>query len=158
MTAALSSNERIHQQTLVFNAETKDKTLTSEPFALRGRASNVTIEITTNLNNQWIYLELALIERNTGASVAINRELGYYQGVDEGERWSEGSASDEAVLSAIPAGLYYLSVEGEWPPTAQAVVCTFMAFPRCAQLEQFLSGAPGIKVIPDACPLAGLGA
>ncbi len=148
VTAALSSNERIHQQTLVFNAETKDKTLTSEPFALRGRASNVTIEITTNLNNQWIYLELALIERNTGASVAINRELGYYQGVDEGERWSEGSASDEAVLSAIPAGLYYLSVEGEWPPTAQAVVCTFMVFRDVPSWSNFFLALLGLLLFP----------
>ena len=84
VTATLSSNQRVYQQTLVFNAETKDKTLTSEPFALSGRTSNVAIEMATNLNNHWLYLELALIERNTGASYAISRELGYYQGVDEG--------------------------------------------------------------------------
>ncbi len=148
VTAALSSNERVHQQTLVFNAETKDKTLTSEPFALSGRTSNVAIDMATNLNNHWLYLELALIERNTGASYAISRELGYYEGVDEGERWSEGSASDEAVLSAIPAGIYYLSVEGELPPASPAVACTLTVFRDAPSWSNFFLALLGLLLFP----------
>jgi len=148
LTLMLSANQRVHQQTLVFNAESQDKTLTSEPFALSGRTANVAIQIATNLNNNWIYLELALIERNTGTSFAISRELGYYRGVDEGERWSEGSAGDEAVLSEVPAGIYYLSVEGEWPPTSPAVACTFTVFRDTPSWSNFFLALLGLLLFP----------
>ena len=123
-TVLLSSDQRAHQQTFLFDASTQNKLLTSEPFALSGRASNILIRIDTNLDNNWIYLDLALIERDSGASHAIGRELGYYQGVDDGERWSEGEASDQATLAAIPAGIYLLAVEGELPPGSGTVTCT----------------------------------
>ncbi len=147
-TIALSSDQRVHQQTFVFDAETKDKTLTSEPFALSGRDSNLVIRAETNLDNNWIYLDLALIERDTGASVAIGRELSYYQGVDEGERWSEGNASDEAVLSGIPAGIYYLSVEGELPPTLPTVTCTLTVFRDVPSWSNFFLALLGLSVVP----------
>jgi len=138
----------VHQQTFLFDAETKDKTLTSEPFALSGRDSNIVIRAETNLNNNWIYLDLALIERDTGASYAISREIGYYQGVDEGERWSEGDASDEAMLSAIPAGIYYLSVEGELPPAAPTVTCTLTVFRDVPGWSNFFLALLGLLVVP----------
>ena len=147
-TVTLSSDQRVHQQTFTFNAETKDKTLTSEPFALSGRDSNIVIRAETNLDNNWIYLDLALIERDTGASVAIGRELSYYQGVDEGERWSEGNASDEAVLSGIPAGLYYLSVEGELPSTLPTVTCTLTVFRDVPSWSNFFLALLGLLVVP----------
>ena len=147
-TIALSSDQRAHQQTFVFDVETKDKTLTSEPFALSGRSSNVVIRAETNLDNNWIYLDLALIERDTGASVAIGREIEYYQGVDEGERWSEGSASDEAVLSGIPAGIYYLSVEGELPPTSPTVTCTLTVLRDVPGWSNFFLALLGLLIVP----------
>ena len=147
-TLALSSDQRVHQQTFVFDTETRDKTLTSELFALSGRDSNVVIRAETNLNNNWIYLDLALIERETGASYAIGREIEYYQGVDEGERWSEGSASDEAVLSGIPAGIYYLSVEGELPPASPTVTCTLTVFRDVPGWSNFFLALLGLLIVP----------
>jgi len=64
------------------------------------------------LNNNWLHLHLTLIPEE-GAAYDFGREISYYQGVDEGERWSEGSLSDEAVLPAVPAGKYYLRIEPE---------------------------------------------
>ncbi|MFO1371913.1 MAG: DUF4178 domain-containing protein [Candidatus Competibacteraceae bacterium] len=148
ITVALSSNQRAHQQTLVFDDSTKDKTLTTEPFPLSGRASNVAIQITTNLNNNWIYLDLALIERDTGASYAINREISYYQGVEDGESWSEGSVSDEAVLSEIPAGNYYLSVESELPSPSPKVTCTFTITRDETSWANFFLALLGLLIVP----------
>ncbi|MCC8998121.1 MAG: DUF4178 domain-containing protein [Candidatus Contendobacter sp.] len=147
-TLALSSDQRVHQQTFVFDAAAKDKTLTSEPFAVSGRDSNLLIRAETNLDNNWIYLDLALIERETGASYAISREINYYQGVDEGEKWSEGDAGDEAVLSDIPAGIYYLSVEGELPPSSPTVTCTFTLFRDVPSWTNFFLALLGLLVAP----------
>ena len=148
ITVALSSDQRVHQQTFLFGADTKDKTLTSEPFALSGRDSNLVIQAETNLDNNWIYLDLALIERDTGASYAISREIEYYQGVDEGERWSEGDASDKAMLSAIPAGIYYLSVEGELPPSSPTVTCTLTVFRDVPGWSNFFLALLGLLIVP----------
>ena len=148
LTVVLSSDQRVHQQTFTFNAETKDKVLTSEPFALSGRDANIVIRADTNLDNNWIYLDLTLIERDTGASVAVGREISYYQGVDEGERWSEGSISDEAVLSGIPAGLYYLSVEGELPSTSPTVTCTLTVFHDVPGWSNFFLALLGLLIVP----------
>lgn len=148
LTVALSSDQRAHQQTFIFDAETKGKTLTSEPFALSGRASNIVIRTDTNLDNNWIYLDLALIERDTGPSYAISREIGFYQGVDEGERWSEGDASDEAVLSEIPAGIYYLSIDAELPPSSPTVTGTFTVFRDVPSWTNFFLALLGLLIVP----------
>ena len=147
-TLALSSDQRVHQQTFLFDAETRDKTLTSEPFAVSGRDANLVIRAQTNLDNNWIYLDLNLIERDTGASIAIGREISYYHGVDEGERWSEGDAGDEAVLSAIPAGIYYLSVEGEPPPASPAVTCTLTVLRDVPSWSNFFLALLGLLTVP----------
>jgi hypothetical protein len=148
-TVVFSSDQRVHQQTFFFGTDTMDKTLTSEPFALSGRDANVVIHIDTNLDNNWLYLDLALIERDTGAHQAIGREIGYYQGVDEGERWSEGDASDEAVLSEIPSGIYYLSVEGELPPSSPVVTCTLTIFRDVPSWSNFFLALLGLLVVPS---------
>ncbi len=122
--------------------------MTGEPFVLSGRTSNIMIRAETNLNNNWIYLDLALIERDTGASYAIGREISYYQGVDEGERWSEGTAGDEAVLSEIPAGIYYLSVEGELPPGSLTVTCTLTVFRDVPSWANFFLALLGLLIVP----------
>ncbi|MGB2972960.1 MAG: hypothetical protein WBD29_11440, partial [Candidatus Competibacter sp.] len=148
ITLLLSANQRVHQQTFLFDAAAQDKPQTGEPFTLHGRASNLVIRTQTNLTNNWVYFDLALIERDTGASYAIGRELDYYQGVDEGERWSEGDAGDEAVLSAIPAGNYYLNVEAELPPGSATVTSTFTVFRDVPGWTNFLLALLGLLVLP----------
>ncbi len=147
ITVLLSSDQRVYQQTFLFDA-TQDKAQTGEPFALSGRDSNIVIRAETNLDNNWIYLDLALIERETGANYPISREIGYYQGVDEGERWSEGDTGDEALLSGIPAGIYYLSVEGELPPASPTVTCTFTIFRDVPSWSNFFLALLGLLVVP----------
>jgi predicted RNA-binding Zn-ribbon protein involved in translation (DUF1610 family) len=144
----LSSDQRVHQQTFVFDAATQNKTLTSDAFAISGRPSNLPIRTETNLNNQWIYLDLALINRETGDSYPMGRELSYYYGVDEGEKWSEGSASDDAVLSAIPAGVYHLSVEAELPPASPTVTGTFTMFRDVPSWSNFFLALLGLLIVP----------
>lgn len=148
ITINLSSDERIHQQTLIFDASTQNRAITTEPFTVQGRATNIEIRTQTNLNNNWIYLEMALIERNTGASRTINQELSYYQGVDEGEAWTEGGAQDFVILSGLPAGTYYLSVEGELPPNAPSVTCTFTFFRDTPSWSNFFLALLGLLIMP----------
>lgn len=81
-------------------------------FALNGRTSNVRLSIDTDLQNNWAYFNLALINDHTGTAYDFGREVSYYFGYDDGY-WSEGSASDRATISSVPRGQYYLRVQPE---------------------------------------------
>ena len=55
-----------------------------------------------------------MINDETGVVQSFPIDISYYQGVEDGESWSEGGQSDSAYTSAMPAGRYVLRVEGQW--------------------------------------------
>jgi hypothetical protein len=93
----------------------------TQPFDLKGRTSAVEVSIHTDAENNWVYLNLALIDLDTGQAFDFGREVSYYYGVDGGESWSEGGATDRALLPSVPSGRYYLRVEPEMDPAARPV-------------------------------------
>lgn len=83
-------------------------------FELTGKG-NARVRTSTNLDNQWLSLGLALINADTDIALDFDRELSHYHGVEDGEAWSEGSRDDRVFLPKVPAGRYYLRVEPESP-------------------------------------------
>lgn len=110
-----AQNRLVFQQSYRFDQNAKDQTFTTDSFELSGRRSNVLIKSDSNVDNNWLYLDITLIDEDTGAVYQLGREIGYYHGVDEGERWSEGEQTDSAVIAAVPAGRYHLELEPETP-------------------------------------------
>jgi hypothetical protein len=51
-------------------------------------------------------------------------DISYYQGIEEGEAWTEGDQKDSAHTSAMPAGRYILRLEGQWEKWQQPAVVT----------------------------------
>jgi len=41
-------------------------------------------------------------------------DISYYHGVEDGESWTEGSQTDAAYTSSLPAGRYVLRLEAQW--------------------------------------------
>jgi hypothetical protein len=82
-------------------------------FELKGRPSNVELEIRTDLDNNWAYFDFALINQDTGKAWDFGREVSYYHGNDGGESWTEGRQSDSVSIPAVPPGHYYLRIEPE---------------------------------------------
>jgi len=85
----------------------------SEPFELAGRR-NIRIVGESPVQNTWVYLEGDLISDETGVVQSFPIDISYYQGVEDGESWSEGGQSDSAYSSSMPAGRYILRLEGQW--------------------------------------------
>ncbi|MFN2408130.1 MAG: DUF4178 domain-containing protein [Pyrinomonadaceae bacterium] len=126
-TLVLSGSTReVFRQTVTFPAlPNADGTQVffSEPFELAGRR-NIRIEGDAPVQNTWIVLEGDLINEETGVVHSFPIEISYYQGVEEGESWSEGGQRDSAYTSAMPAGRYVLRVEGQWERWQQPAAVT----------------------------------
>ena len=84
-------------------------------FALEGRTSNVVITTSSTVNGSWLYVGMSLVNDETGQVINVGREVSYYAGVDGGESWSEGSRIDDARISAVPSGKWFLRVEFDGP-------------------------------------------
>jgi hypothetical protein len=90
-------------------------------FELKGGPSTVQVKTWANVSNEWIYLNYALINQDTGQAWDFGREVSYYSGYDSDGSWSEGSRDDTVVLPSIPAGHYYLRIEPEMDPAVRAI-------------------------------------
>lgn len=85
-------------------------------FAVPSR-SNVVVDSVTTLRNNWIDLDLTLVNDETNVAYEASQAAEYYFGIDDGEGWSEGSTAGETYFPPVDPGTYRLVVE----PTPGAV-------------------------------------
>jgi DNA-directed RNA polymerase subunit RPC12/RpoP len=86
-------------------------TIVSDRFTLTKWKSNLEFQILSPVYNSWLELEMVLVNAVTGTEYAIEQGVEYYHGYEDGEGWSEGSTSETAYLSSIPAGTYFLRLQ-----------------------------------------------
>jgi hypothetical protein len=78
-------------------------------FQLDGRKSNIELSIHTDLDNNWVYFNFALINNQSGETFDFGREVSYYHDSDG----SEGSRDNSVIIPSVPSGQYYLRVDPE---------------------------------------------
>ena len=114
---ALSSvalRQAVLQQNCVYDLRAAgERSFVTEEFELKGRTSNVRVNLVTNLDNGWGFFRMALINVDTEVALDFEREVSYYHGYEDGESWSEGGQSDHVSIPSVPSGRYYLRVEPE---------------------------------------------
>lgn len=115
---------KLVKQDVYLNPQNPEEVFTSPEFVLRSGSSKVTIRNKTNLNNNWISLNMVLVDKSNGTAWTTVREVSYYRGVDDGESWSEGSAEDEIAFVNIPSGKYSLIIDPEYSPETRSPVRT----------------------------------
>lgn len=109
-----AQQDHVFEESYRFSASGGGETSFVTPeFELKGRTSDVEVKTDAGLSNQWIYLNYALIDSDTGQAYDFGREVSYYSGTDSDGHWTEGSQHDRAVLPSVPAGHYYLRIEPE---------------------------------------------
>ena len=95
----------------------------SKPFELKG-SRNVRLSASAAFSNAGADLDIDLINEQNNEVESVNIPISYFQGVDDGESWTEGSPSDDATMSSLPAGKYTLRVEGSLENITQPLPIT----------------------------------
>ena len=88
---------------------------TTPPFELKGRPSALGVGVETDVSNNWVYFNYALIDQQSGRAIEFGREVSYYYGRDGGEDWTEGDKSDDVRVPSVPPGRYVLRIEPDGP-------------------------------------------
>ncbi|HPU79073.1 DUF4178 domain-containing protein [Accumulibacter sp.] len=120
--AFIFASQVVLRQHVVLSSLNEEATLNTQEFVLKDRARALLVRHDTDLANNWLSLNITLVEKNTGEAYEGTQEISYYKGVEDDESWSEGSASDEMVFRAVPPGTYYLVIDYELGPDSTLAV------------------------------------
>jgi hypothetical protein len=114
--AALARDKAVFSNSYTFDTSDPagEHSFVTDSFEFSGsRAVPVKVDSRASVDNNWIYLNYALVNEDTGHTYDFGREISYYSGYDSDGSWSEGSRSDSVVLPSIPPGHYFLRIEPE---------------------------------------------
>jgi hypothetical protein len=114
---SLARDEQVFEESYEFNTNAKgEASFVTDTFELKGHTSDVELTTRAQLDNEWIYLNYALINQDTGHAYDFGREVSYYHGYDADGAWSEGSTQNSVTVPSVPPGNYYLRIEPESDP------------------------------------------
>ncbi|GAB4424001.1 MAG: hypothetical protein OHK0011_04260 [Turneriella sp.] len=126
------------------------------------KETNVEFAFQGNLSQEWISLNVFMIDEQTGRGYIYDGELSYYYGGSGDDAWSEGGNSTDFTTEKMPAGQYYLFVAGatnigvnEFKRNLQTYgerVEAPPAIPATGPLGKAQPGKPGAKAIDPAKP------
>ena len=144
------SSKQVFSQTVTFAPlpnEDGTQVFFSEPFQLEGRR-NIEVIGESPVQNTWVYLEGDLINDETGVVQSFPIDISYYQGVEDGEAWSEGGQTNSAYTSSMPAGRYVLRLEGQWEKWQEPAVVTVKIEQNVAHGFNLLAALIVLSILP----------
>jgi len=86
------------------------KPVMSPSFELMDESASLDLEMTASVTNNWLEATIVLVNEKTNQTWEVTKGVEFYEGVEGGEHWTEGSRSTAVLLSEIPAGTYHLNV------------------------------------------------
>ncbi|HLO61968.1 MAG TPA: DUF4178 domain-containing protein [Azonexus sp.] len=110
----ISSERVLLRQDFTFEPRSSSEVQTRE-FEVTGKQRKLAVRHATSLDNNWIGIDMLLVNKTLGSAWPATRELSFYSGYDDGQ-WTEGSRDSEVVFVDIPAGTYYLTLEPDMAP------------------------------------------
>ena len=147
---ATGSHRQVFSTSYAFEAmKTADDTPTrfSEPFELKAR-QNVEITAWSNVDNTWMEVQGDLINQATNEAQGFSLPIEYYQGVEDGESWSEGSQSPSVYVSALPEGTYVLGLEARWERWQQPAALNIKVEQGSPRVLHLILAMVALSIIP----------
>lgn len=103
------SEQVVFNKSIAFT-DFNDKELTSESFVLKGGSAPMTIKVSTDVDNSWANIDVALVDEKTNDEIHANKDIEYYHGYEDGESWTEGNWSEKFNICGVKAGKYHLLI------------------------------------------------
>ncbi len=95
-----------------------EKILTTPHFNLESSTEQrVLVVANAPVSNNWIGLELDLVNAKTNAAMSGAIEISAYHGYDSDGGWNEGSQTASVAFAAVPPGEYFLTIEPSADPS-----------------------------------------
>lgn len=121
-----SKEERVLiNKAYTFPDSTNQISVVTEKFVFDKWRANVRFTIEAQVYNSWFELGATLVNVETGKEYSVEKGVEYYAGYSGGENWTEGSQKEVAYLTKIPAGTYFLQLQGtreaSYHPTKPAI-------------------------------------
>lgn len=112
-----SHDETAFMQTFVVTDSLHNKEIITKSFDLKYGTKNVDVKLSANVDNNWAYAGIALVNEANGDLYDLDLEAFYYHGYESGESWSEGIGWQSKVISQVPEGKYHLIITPQKPAT-----------------------------------------
>ena len=104
--------EEVYAKSYTYEPGRGEPAFVTDPFTVRD-SGNLEIGVETNIRNNWVYFDLALVNVATGTALNVGKEVSYYSGTDSDGPWTEGSPQARLLVPRVEAAEYYLRVEPE---------------------------------------------
>ena len=118
-----ADREQVFSGGFTFQPGAGESSFVTRPFTLRD-AGTLDIAINTDLMNNWIAFDIAIVDVGTGTAYNVDKDVEFFAGVEGGEGWTEGSRQAGIFVPSLPAGEYYLRVEPSGPERGAPVKYT----------------------------------
>ncbi len=82
----------------------------SKPFVVEG-GHNLEVRASTQLSETWLHIDGNLFNEETGLVEPFQMQLEHYEGVEDGEKWTEGSLNESKAFATLKPGTYSLRME-----------------------------------------------
>ncbi len=110
ITSAMMDDANVYESQAFIYPEQKGLPLITPSLHLP-KEGNLLIQSSSPVQNNWVELELSLVNEQTDQEYSSVQGIEYYFGYDSDGSWTEGSQESETFISHIPAGNYRLLVE-----------------------------------------------
>jgi hypothetical protein len=107
---SMGSGTQVNASSIHIAQSERDKTFSTRVFSISKR-SNLFVTSMVAVNNDWMELDLSLVNEANNESYEARQVIEYYYGYDGGDSWSEGGQVAESSFSAVPAGNYRLVID-----------------------------------------------
>jgi len=104
------NDELILKQSIFASDTSGNKPISTASFDIDHMYSTLKFTAISDLRNNWVELDLELVNEETNEARAFVLGLEYYSGVDDGYSWSEGTNSITRYLCSVAKGKYHMVI------------------------------------------------
>ena len=139
----------VHSETLTMTPAmgASPQIVFSKPFDIKA-SRNVKISASAPVSNQTVDLDVDLVNEQSQEVESVSIPVSYYQGVEGGESWTEGSPNNDATLSSLAGGRYTLRIEGTLENIAQPVPVSVKVEQNVSRGVNFICALVILLIVP----------